>query len=105
MYKDVEKRKEYQRHWQVKASLERKKKVVSLLGGKCTICGYNDNILALQLDHIIPIRRNKKDLNKRSGSTLYRNILLGKEDISNIRLLCANCHAIETYKQFHNMDS
>lgn len=42
---------------------------------KCERCGYNENIVALIIHH--------KDKNRENG------------DISNLEVLCANCHAIE----------
>ena len=56
-YKDPLKQREYEIIWHRNKRLAVKIAVVKLLGNKCAICGYNDNIRALQIDHIEPILR------------------------------------------------
>jgi 5-methylcytosine-specific restriction endonuclease McrA len=46
-------------------------------GAKCNRCGYSENVKALQVHH--------KDGNHQNGH------------IENLEVLCANCHAIETW--------
>jgi 5-methylcytosine-specific restriction endonuclease McrA len=99
-YVDVARRQKYQREWQLRRRAERKKQVIALLGGQCSKCGYKENFLALEIDHIKPIRRKTVGSGS-GGSVLKHRILLGKEDMANLRLLCANCHAIETYRQLY----
>ena len=48
-------------------------------GTKCSRCGYDNNVMALQVHH--------KDGNHNNGA------------IENLEVLCANCHAIETMGQ------
>ena len=60
----------------------------------CTLCGYNAHHTALDFDHINPL---DKELN------IARNYSIGLKkliaEIRKCRILCANCHRIETYRQ------
>ena len=100
MYKDSEKQKAFQRDWQRKQRLERKKKAVALLGSKCKRCGYDENIFALQIDHIEPQKLPRK--NKESAWNGLRTISLlarGLITTKGLQLLCANCHCIKTHEE------
>lgn len=69
---------------------ERKKKLVSLKGGQCRLCGYKKSYSALTFHH----RDEKIKLFNVSGknlSALDWKILLA--EIKKCDLLCANCHA------------
>ena len=55
----------------------------------CFICGYNTNARALQFDHVGIKSRNVSHL------VTYKIINLFKE-IRKCRILCANCHMINT---------
>lgn len=55
----------------------------------CSICGYRDNALALQFDHIANKTRQV------SHMVLNKLAVLFKE-IRKCRILCANCHSIHT---------
>jgi len=96
-YRDKEAQKAYQREWTRLRTLNDKKTVIDLLGGKCIRCEYSDNINALELDHITPLRR--KVVGEDSGNNNYRKILNGTLDIKLFQILCANCHAIKTYEE------
>ena len=64
-------------------------------------CGF-DNIRALQLDHIIAIKR--PDHSTRgidTGSGLWRKVASGKMPKEEVQLLCANCHSIKTYEELY----
>jgi len=67
--------------------IERKKKAIEYLGGKCSRCGYNDHYAAMQFHHV-----EKKDFawNKLRLLNWERT----KEELDKCVLLCANCHAI-----------
>jgi len=72
--------------------------VVELLGAACVLCGLTDE-RCLEIDHI---DNNGGKLRKEAGSpwTHLRGIrdgLLRGENEYNVRLLCANCHSIETW--------
>jgi len=53
-------------------------------GGKCSMCGYNKCIDALDFHHINPL--NKKKLSKHPT---YEKL---KEEVKKCVLLCSNCH-------------
>lgn len=97
MYKDKEKQNAFQRVYQRKQRLERKKKAIEILGGKCKRCGYHENIAALQIDHIEPqcLPRNHGTWNGGRAINLLARGLISKKGL---QLLCANCHAIKTYE-------
>lgn len=50
-------------------------KALEVYGAKCSVCGYSDNILAIEVHHIDRNRNNN--------------------DICNLKVMCCNCHAIE----------
>jgi len=67
--------------------VDRKKKAIEYLGGKCSRCGYSDHYAAMQFHHV-----EKKDFvwNKLRLLNWERT----KEELNKCVLLCANCHAI-----------
>lgn len=97
-YKDKEKNRLYQKEWSRQLSIKNRVKVIDLLGGKCAVCGYCENHLALQVDHIKPVLRIKNHRFRESGSNTMKSILNGKINLKDIQLLCANCHAIKSYE-------
>lgn len=68
-----------------------KLKVVEALGGKCSICGYNKCVWALEVHHIDP---SIKKFGIAFGG-ITKSWLRIAEEIQNCRLLCANCHREE----------
>lgn len=81
--------------WQRKARHQRKKTLLQLLGGRCSVCGYNKCMGALDFHHRDP---STKSFN------LASNGLLGKWDIvvaeaQKCIILCRNCHAELHYQQ------
>ena len=74
---------------------------IKKLGNKCVSCGYNGNIHALEIDHIVPlhdINKNRKQ-EKEYGITFYRKIINGIKDNTELQVLCANCHRIKTFEE------
>jgi 5-methylcytosine-specific restriction endonuclease McrA len=63
-----------------------KAKAVVLMGGKCTICGYNKCVKALDFHHTNP---SEKDFNISKSSSWKK----AKEEIKKCILVCKNCHA------------
>jgi hypothetical protein len=55
----------------------------------CSICGYRENALALQFDHI------GSKTKQVSHMVLHSLVNLFKE-VRKCRILCANCHSIYT---------
>lgn len=70
--------------------------LIQYLGGKCSLCGYEKDIRALQIDHIHGdgfIDRKEKG---RCGK-IYRYYVKNLEKCEGIlQILCANCHAIKS---------
>lgn len=83
---DYEKRKPYL----IKRLRELKIKYVNMLGGKCSICGYNKCLNALEFHHINPKTKNY-NYHKGFTATSTKKILEAIEK-KEIILLCANCH-------------
>lgn len=83
-------------HSQTIRGLKRKVKLVKLLGGKCSNCGYSKNLAALEFNHLDP---NKKELqlDLRSLSNHREEILL--KEVKKCNLLCSNCHKEHHYKE------
>lgn len=81
---------------QKERGINKKIKAVLSLGGKCTSCGYNKNLAALEFHHIDPSTKEfALDLRVFSNlSDVKLNIELEK-----CVLLCANCH-----REVHNLD-
>lgn len=77
------------RKWQKKARLERKAKLVAMKGGKCSICGYDRCIKALEFHH-------KGDKEDKSFSVAANGMLARWEklvrEVKKCILVCANCH-------------
>jgi hypothetical protein len=65
-----------------------KKKTIEYKGGKCSKCGYDKCIAALQLHHTDP---SQKEFSLSSyQSTKWSDY---KKEADKCELLCANCHA------------
>lgn len=63
----------------------------------CEWCGYNKHPSALHMDHIDP------SLKKYTLSQcISRSWKALEEELPKCRVLCANCHAIHTYNQYHS---
>lgn len=73
----------------------RKKKVIDLMGGKCTRCGYCRNHAALEFHHLDP---SKKEINI-AGDGIKGSWKRLTEELKKCVLLCSNCHREE-----HNPD-
>lgn len=69
-----------------------KQEAITLLGGICVRCGWDD-MRCLEIDHIIPVKGDRSVY----GIKLYRSIVTGGSR-ENLQVLCANCHAIKTYE-------
>lgn len=68
-----------ERAWRIKASC------IELLGGQCSICGYDKNIASLDFHHI---NNEEKEYDGEWKLKSFKDKI--KRGI--IRLLCANCH-------------
>ena len=63
----------------------------------CNICGYNEHPAALQFDHIHPDQKLFG-----IGSCKSTNLKTLFIELRKCRVLCANCHAIHTFKEGHH---
>lgn len=96
-YKDVAKQRAHQLAWSAASRAKEKQIVLAMFNRKCRICGF-DNPKALELDHIIEIRRNTATKNDSSAGTgLWHRMARGLLNPEDFQLLCANCHSIKTY--------
>ena len=64
------------------------------LGGKCSRCGISE-LRVLQFHHI---DSTQKDAKTRHQCSFYQRLKCLRQEASNLELLCANCHAIETHE-------
>jgi len=62
-----------------------KLKYVQMLGGKCSICGYDKSVAALEFHH-------KERVNKGHRRHGAENPHSKQFDVSKVILMCANCH-------------
>jgi len=74
---------------QKKRGLKRKIDLISAFGGRCSICGYNDNLAALTFHHSEQGKEFKLDMRSLSNRTLSSVLAEAKK----CTLLCHNCHA------------
>jgi hypothetical protein len=75
---------------QQKRGLARKLEIIKAAGGKCSICGYHQNLAALVFHHTNPDGKDFK-LDMRSLSNRKLEPILA--EIDKCILVCANCHA------------
>lgn len=75
-------------NWQKKARTERKAKIVEIMGGCCSKCGYKKCVAALEFHHI---DGNNKDfsLSNKGWFSSFQRLL---EESKKCILVCANCH-------------
>lgn len=69
-----------------------KQSFVDYKGGKCSICGYNKYIGALEFHHLDP---SKKDFNLSQAKIFNDKV---KQELDKCILVCSNCHREEHYK-------
>jgi len=65
-----------------------KKQLVEHFGGKCTICGYNTCVDALQFHHLNPLEKEFGIAASGTTKSLSRMI----KEATKCSLVCANCH-------------
>jgi len=82
-----------------KRGIERKIKLIEILGGSCESCGYKKNLGALEFHHVIPEEKKFK-LDVRTLTNKKWDFIL--EELKKCKLLCANCHAEKHYPHLEN---
>lgn len=83
-------------HSQTIRALTRKVKLIELMGGCCSDCGYKKNLAALEFHHKIPNDKIDK-LDLRILSNRSWDFII--TEANKCELLCANCH-----REKHNTD-
>jgi hypothetical protein len=73
---------------------KRKIDLLRSLGGKCSICGFDD-VRALDIDHVDPATKVKA----KTGYSWGRRFKDWTANAGNLRILCANCHRLHTWEQ------
>ena len=68
-------------------SIERKLAFVTALGGKCSLCGYDENLAALSFHH-----KSGKEYQLDARSLSNRGLAAVEKEIAKCELLCSNCH-------------
>ena len=68
-------------------AMRRKRRFIDMLGGKCSVCGYNHNMAALDFHHV---RDKKFPLSSKNICSMSIDRLL--PELEKCVLLCANCH-------------
>ena|SRR5881296_365446 len=87
--------------WVERNRLATKIYALDMLGGQCVKCG-NNKIFQLEFDHIKPTRLSMARKTKFGGITGAHTpiqIVNGKEDLSNLQILCGSCHLEKTYRE------
>ena len=92
---------EKSREYSNRSSAKRRKKYADFIAeykleSGCELCGYNKHACALQFDHRDP---SEKLFNVARGRDYPWKVFLA--EIAKCRILCANCHAVETYRKKH----
>ena len=82
---------------QQRRGLERKVKLIELMGGKCVKCGYKKNYSALSFHHKYP---NEKETTLDMRSLSNNSWAKISAEASKCELLCMNCH-METHHPQH----
>lgn len=77
----------------------RKLELIELMGGKCSKCGYNKNIAALEFHHVKPSSKSFP-LDARHLSNTSTNKIL--DEAKKCVLLCSNCHKETHYPEMDN---
>lgn len=75
--------------------IARKEKAIDMFGGKCSCCGYDKCIAALDFHHIDPTEKNERV----TFSLKWEKV---EQELKKCALLCANCHRELHYKWSEN---
>tara|TARA_Y100000034_G_C6879831_1_gene402961 strand:+ start:1127 stop:1789 length:663 start_codon:yes stop_codon:yes gene_type:complete len=78
---------------------DRKRKVVELFGGKCSICGYKKNFGALDFHHLDPSKKEYGWGKLKEKS--WNKIIV---ELQKCILVCRNCHAEIHWPEWSNVD-
>ena len=81
---------------QQRRAWSRKLELIRMMGGKCSCCGYNKNIAALEFHHLNPSEKDFQLDSRHLSNTSMERIM---EESKKCILLCSNCH-----KELHYPD-
>ena len=81
---------------QRRARDEFKRFLVTRLGGKCILCGYDRHVAALDFDHIDPSTK-ENTVSFWIGRRKWDKALA---EADRCRLLCSNCHREQTHLRY-----
>lgn len=78
--------------------------ILDFLGRRCAKCGFDQNVLALQIDHINGDGYVERAAVHGDGQRYYNNILknLKIDGCDKYQILCANCNIIKKYENNEN---
>lgn len=79
---------------------QRKLKAIEMLGGKCSICGYNKCAASLDFHHL-----DKSIKDKDIKEMMHLSWKRIEKEISKCILLCANCHRELHYKEINGKET
>ena len=89
---------EYQKARRLEMYDERILHAFNYLGGpQCIDCGYEEDIRALEFDHVPEYGIKRATIASRLGSS-WKWL---KEELDKCEVVCANCHAIRTANRRH----
>ena len=90
----TEKQKRHNQNKKKKLRMDKKKKLIKLFGGKCSICGYNKCNAALDFHHT-----NSKEKEMTIAEISLKNVSYNKilKEARKCILICSNCH-----REIHN---
>ena len=77
-------------------AISRKRELINLMGGKCSLCGYNKNYAALEFHHVDPSQKAFQLDARHLSNTAMDDIIKESEKCI---LVCSNCH-----KEIHYPD-
>src|SRR5262249_22533590 len=75
---------------QQRRGIDRKQRLIQVLGGRCTVCGYDRCLAALSFHHKDPSQK-RFALEIRSLTNRLWEVIVAEE--TKCTLLCLNCHA------------
>lgn len=76
-----------------------KEQLVQYKGGKCSFCGYDKCLGALQFHHLNPLEKDFTVSHVNLNDTNFSMEML-KAEVDKCILLCANCHAEEHWIKY-----
>lgn len=86
-----------QNRYNIEKGRANKEKVRKYLGGKCKYCGYDKHLVALDIHHTDPSKKDPNFSSMRGWS--WERI---KKELEHCELVCRNCHAV-IHEEIYNL--